>query len=92
MPSYHSGGLPGLESDETIIKAQTGERVLSREQNAAYESGMGGSPPIILDITAMDSQDVIRALTQDGGKAVARALGLDYKKNGESRTIIKGGN
>ena len=39
----------------------------------------------------MDSQDVARALTKDGGNAVATALGLDYNSNGRSRKIIKGG-
>src|SRR5690606_39304698 len=34
----HNGGIvPGLRSDERLIIAQTGERILSRTQNAAFE-------------------------------------------------------
>ncbi len=43
---YHQGGPVyahgGLALDEVPIIAQTGERVLSREQNRDYEAGMGG--------------------------------------------------
>ena len=49
IPFFHNGGLiyahtgwPRLKSDERPIIAQTGERVLSRAQNRAYESGLGG--------------------------------------------------
>jgi len=47
--AYHAGGVvyahagwPRLRSDEVPIIAQTGERVLSRDQNRAYEAG--GTP------------------------------------------------
>lgn len=46
---FHEGGMirahrgwPGLRNDEVPIIAQTGERVLTREQNRAYEAGMVG--------------------------------------------------
>ncbi len=44
---YHSGGLIKahegmLARDERVIVAQTGERVLSRQQNSQYERMMGG--------------------------------------------------
>lgn len=45
-PRFHSGGMPGLRPDEVPIIAQTGERVLNREQTRAYNAGLsagGGS-------------------------------------------------
>lgn len=89
IPSFHTGGV--IKPDERIIKVQTGERILSREQNKAFEAGEFGKKIINLHITAMDSQDVLRALTKDGGQAVAQALGLDYNRNGLSRQIIRKG-
>lgn len=41
-PRYHSGGIAGLAPDEVPTILQTGERVLSRKQTAAYESARGG--------------------------------------------------
>ena len=48
-PRYHTGG-PILSPDERVIIAQTGERVLSRSQNAAYERG-GNAPSVVNNIT-----------------------------------------
>lgn len=49
-PRYHRGG-PILAPDEVPIIAQTGERVLTREQNAAWERGQrGASGPISLTV------------------------------------------
>jgi hypothetical protein len=55
--NYHMGGLIyahgglNLASDEVPIIAQTGERVLSRGQNAEYESGMKSDEPPQVNIT-----------------------------------------
>jgi hypothetical protein len=91
LPSYHTGG--DIKPDERVIKVETGERVLSRNQNEAFESGEYGKQEINISIpiTGMDTQDIMRALTKDGGAAVAAALGLDYNRNGVTRKIIKGG-
>jgi len=94
LQSFHSGGKVGsgpLKNDEKIIKTKVGEIILNEDQQKGVANSQNGGPPIILQITAMDSQDVIRALTKDGGKAVAQALGTDYNRNGQSRSIIKGG-
>lgn len=40
-PRYHDGGIVGLKPDERPAILQTGERVLSRAQNAAYQNGQG---------------------------------------------------
>lgn len=43
-PRFHEGGGFGLKSDERVAVLQTGERVLSRRQTAAFDSaGRGGS-------------------------------------------------
>ena len=46
-PRLHSGTPVGLRSDEYAAILQRGERVLNRRQTQAYESGMGGQPPVI---------------------------------------------
>lgn len=38
-PRFHSGGGFGLRSDERAAVLQTGERVLNRQQTAAYDAG-----------------------------------------------------
>lgn len=43
-PRYHSGGVAGLKPDEVPAILQTGERVLSREQTAAFEAGGRPAP------------------------------------------------
>jgi hypothetical protein len=50
---YHRGGLvrahDGLAIDEVPIIAQTGERVLSRQQNRQFEQGMYGGVNITME-------------------------------------------
>lgn len=88
LPSYHSGGLPGLESDETIIKAQTGERVLSRSQNEALLNGeLGGNTNVTL-IQAVDSKSFQQMLAEN--KATVTQLSAeDIMKNGQLRKALK---
>lgn len=40
-PRYHSGGMVGLKPDEVPAVLQTGERVLNRQETAAYNQGAG---------------------------------------------------
>lgn len=42
-PRFHGGGMAGLRADEVPAILQTGERVLSREETAAYNGGGGGT-------------------------------------------------
>jgi L,D-peptidoglycan transpeptidase YkuD (ErfK/YbiS/YcfS/YnhG family) len=88
LPSYHSGGLPGLDRDETIIKAQTGERVLSRDQNEALLSGqLGGNTNVTL-IQAVDSKSFQQMLAEN--RATVTQLSVeDIMKNGQLRKVLK---
>jgi hypothetical protein len=88
LPSYHSGGLPGLKPDETIIKAQTGERVLSRGQNEALLSGqLGGNTNVTL-IQAVDSKSFQQMLAEN--RATVTQLSVeDIMKNGQLRKVLK---
>ncbi|WP_282266492.1 tape measure protein [Stenotrophomonas sp. PS02298] len=63
-PRYHSGGIAGLKPDEVPAILQTGERVLSRRQNAAYEA----------NLTAKDGGVVTTPIVAIGDEAVANAL------------------
>lgn len=49
-PRYHSGGIAGLKPDEVPAILQTGERVLSRKQTAAYEAARGGFSKLRVEI------------------------------------------
>jgi len=84
-----------LQSDEVPIIAQTGERVLSRGQNAAYERnnmgngnpiGRGAQQPLIgpFIIRAWDAQDVYR-----NRDMLVSAVTQEFLKNGAIRGIIK---
>lgn len=46
-PRYHAGGMVGLKPGEVPAILQTGERVLNREETAAYNQGGGGGTRII---------------------------------------------
>ena len=63
-PYFHSGGIVrahgGLAVDEVPIIAQTGERILSRKQNAEYEKGGSNQKPTVVVIQAWDTQDIMR--------------------------------
>lgn len=59
-PRYHSGGFPGLRSDEVPIIAQKGEEILSRTNPRNALNG-GGTPaaPSLKIINAIDSASVV---------------------------------
>lgn len=63
-PRYHSGGIAGLKPDEVPAILQTGERVLSRRQTAAYEASL----------SAKDGGGVTTPIVAIGDDAVANAL------------------
>ena len=53
LPKFATGGtVPGasLTGDNVLIRANSGERVLTREQNAAYERGMGFGGKVTFEI------------------------------------------
>lgn len=49
-PRFHSGGGFGLRSDERAAVLLTGERVLNRQQTAAYDAGRGGPGRLRVEI------------------------------------------
>ena len=88
-PFYHSGGIVrahgGLAIDEVPIIAQTGERILSRKQNAEYEKGNGGITiqPVVI-IKAWDFADVDKHKPQ-----IIGIIGQAITNNGALRNLIK---
>ena len=93
LKEYHNGGWIGaepLKPNEQLVKAENGELMLTEDQQNELFGGQGSGGNIVnLNITAMDSQDVMRVLTKDGGRAVAQAFNMDFSKNGDTRTTIK---
>jgi hypothetical protein len=85
----HKGGMiyahNGLAIDEVPIIAQTGERVLSRKQNKAYEQGSGVTINVNQVIQAWDASDVYR-----NRKMLSASLAEEIKNNAGIRKIIKG--
>src|SRR5690606_9714309 len=69
-PRYHSGGFPGLRSDEVPIIAQTGEEVLSRtDPRNALNGGATPAAPQLKIINAIDSASVVNdALNRRDGQ------------------------
>lgn len=49
-PRFHGGGMVGLKADEVPAVLQTGERVLNRQETAAYNSGGSGGGVRILNV------------------------------------------
>lgn len=93
MPEYHSGGkIPGLKSDEVAIKAQTGERILSREQNKNYEKGNqsgsgGGAVHNTINVNAVDAASFAE-LAQRNPEAIIGVITSDILGNGQVRELI----
>lgn len=75
-PRYHNGGIAGLKPDEVPAILQTGERVLSRRQTAAYEAakagaaGAGAAARVTTPIVAIGDAAVANALAGAAGESV----------------------
>jgi len=76
MIAFHEGGMVyahagwPLKADEVPIIAQTGERVLSRDQNRAYEAG--GNP---INITIeTHTKNPVQITTQNEGGGNIRVI------------------
>jgi len=65
----HGGVVPGNTTGHIPIMAQPGEMFLNKQQQAELfkiiKGNRGGGPVYNISISAMDSQDVYRALTKD---------------------------
>jgi hypothetical protein len=62
-PRFHSGGFPGLRSDEVPAILQRGERVLSREE-VRRGGGGGGQVNVTIVAPSPDSFSASRALIE----------------------------
>ena len=92
---YHSGGYIGeLKSDEVPIIAQTGERVLSRQQNAQFEDLLqnmsaegGGSMHVDMTINAIDAASFVELVRRHPD--VFKSLIIDdVGRNGPLRKVL----
>lgn len=87
----HYGGMiyahNGLRVDEVPIIAQTGERVLSRQQNKEYEKGMSRGITVNVNqvIQAWDSNDVYR-----NRKMLSNSIAEEIRNNANIRKVIRG--
>lgn len=59
LPKFHTGGMPGLSSDEQMIIAQKGEGVFTKGQMKALGNGMNGSKGDVVIHNNFDSEDVV---------------------------------
>lgn len=92
---YHQGGYIGeLKSDEVPIIAQTGERVLSRQQNAQFENLLqnmsaedGGGMHVDLTINAVDPAS-FQELLMRNPDVIKHMFIDDFGKNGPMRKIL----
>ena len=91
LGTMHTGGIVrahgglNLASDEVPIIAQTGERILSRKQNKAYEEGRGGvTIQPVLVIKAYDFADVDKHKPQ-----IIAWVSEAINSNGALRGIMK---
>jgi hypothetical protein len=93
---YAHGGL-NLKSDEVPIIAQTGERVLSRQQNRDYEAGMlsggagGGTTnhitysPVVNAIDARGVENILKKHSSAMVKIINQKIGTRGQKLGSGR-------
>ncbi|MGR4895029.1 tape measure protein [Stenotrophomonas sp. LARHCG68] len=72
VPRFHDGGGYGLKADERLSVLQTGERVLSRRQTAAYEANLGAKSGggLTTPIVAIGDDAVANALASAAGEKV----------------------
>jgi hypothetical protein len=85
LPRFHSGGVIG--GDERLAILQTGERVLSRDQNKAFESG-GSGTMISVNIKAIDAQGVKDFFEKNRGH-VEGIVTQNLWRNGKIRTALQ---
>jgi len=92
IPRYHGGG--GLESDERVIIAQTGERVMSRKQNAMFEDMYNSSKSkgnVEINITNETGRPVTASkgsVQFDMNKMIINAVISDYQNYGPTRKVL----
>jgi hypothetical protein len=97
IPFFHSGGIitahqgwPRLAPDERIIRAQVGERVLSRAQNRDFEAGMiggsGGGGTVVhapISITIHPRQEMTQADYDRHARMIKKSLNKHIGTRGQ---------
>ncbi|HPG88678.1 MAG TPA: phage tail length tape measure family protein [Hyphomicrobium sp.] len=68
---YHNGGIAGLKPDEVPAILQEGERVLSRNQTAAYDRG--GNSQVVDVRVSLDSALLRAVVVDESGRQIATA-------------------
>gem|GEM_PF-6573593 len=89
IQKFHNGGWPGLRKDEVPIIAQTGERILNRQE--AREYGQGGGATYNenhFHINAVDAQS-FAMLVRRNPEAIVGVVGENMKRNGALRSISR---
>jgi hypothetical protein len=73
-PRFHGGGMIG--PDERPVIAQTGERILNRQETAAYNRGGGGSGSgVTININGVKDPNAFRSTESQLSAFAARTLG-----------------
>lgn len=89
MQKFHNGGWPGLRNDEVPIVAQTGERILNRQEAAEYSRrGREDNPIYNITINAVDAQS-FAMLVRRNPEAIIGVVGENMKRNGSLRGISR---
>ena len=84
-PRYHAGGLVG--ADERVIIAQTGERVLSRDETRAYDAARGGKVTVNIVNNGAPASAQVRE-TGDGRDRIIDVV-LESIEDGAAGKIIE---
>jgi len=89
LQKFHNGGWPGLQRDEVPIIAQTGERILNRQEAAEYSGrGRDENPNYNITINAVDAQS-FAMLVRRNPEAIIGVVGENMKRNGALRSISR---
>jgi hypothetical protein len=74
-PRFHAGGMIG--ADERPVIAQTGERILSRRETAAYNRG--GSGGVTININGVKDPNAFRSTESQLSAFAARVMGRSWR-------------
>ena len=94
ITKFHTGGLVGgLESDERVIIAQTGERVLNRRETKAFDAatkmaGGGGRVVNYFNINTMDASS-FREFAYKNRDTIGAAAAADAIDGGAMARAMK---
>jgi len=93
-PKFHTGGMPGLKSDEMPAILRKGEGVFTKEQMKALGGGQGEAPKITINMinqTGTPAQGQQGDIRFDGEKWVLDIIMKNVSRPGEFREGMKMG-